>query len=46
MLKEQAILAGKDKIIDHIPNRAPIHSWRRDFAKGKCIAILQEMYQT
>lgn len=32
-LKEQAILAGKDKIIDHIPNRAPIHSWRREFAK-------------
>lgn len=29
-----AKIAGKDTIIDHIPNRSPIHAWRRDFAQA------------
>lgn len=29
-----AKIAGKDTIIDHIPNRAPIHAWQRDFAQS------------
>lgn len=32
-LKEHAVQTGKDNIIEHIPNRAPIHAWRREFAK-------------
>lgn len=31
-LAAQATAAGSDRVIDHIPGRAPIHAWRRDFA--------------
>lgn len=33
-LAAEAAAAGRDRVIEHIPNRAPIHAWRRDFAKA------------
>ena len=42
-LKERAIQAGKDHIIDHIPNRAPIHAWRREFAKEMYSSIARDV---
>lgn len=42
-LKERAVQAGKDNIIDHIPNRAPIHSWRREFTKEMYNSIARDV---
>lgn len=33
-LAAQATAAGNDRVIDHIPGRAPIHAWRRDYASA------------
>lgn len=43
-LKERAIQTGKDYIINnHIPNRAPIHAWRREFAKEMYNSIARDV---